>query len=126
MSNPELAFVDLVRLGTFGHTLMLRKSNRKVFVVKCIGYTIVFYLVSEQNGITVMADILKINILKNITEINGLLQKVDDLKRMLSLYVCQIESKYKNARPLKDDPSLMMENVNPKRRKQRVASFSLV
>ncbi|KAG0732824.1 hypothetical protein G6F16_013861 [Rhizopus arrhizus] len=32
MSNPELAFVDLVRLGTFGRTLMLRKSNRKRLV----------------------------------------------------------------------------------------------
>lgn len=32
----------------------------------------------EQNGITVMADILKVNIPKNITEIGGLLQKVDD------------------------------------------------
>lgn len=44
MSNPELAFVDLVRLGTFGRTLMLRKSNRKAIVVQCIGYTIVFLL----------------------------------------------------------------------------------
>lgn len=126
MSNPELAFVDLVRLGTFGRTLMLRKSNRKAIVVQCIGYTVVFYLVLEQNGITVMADILKVNIPKNITEIGGLLQKVDDLKRMISLYACQIESKYKNARPLEDELSSMMENVNPKRRKQRFASFSLV
>ncbi|KAG1126633.1 hypothetical protein G6F42_007635 [Rhizopus arrhizus] len=52
MSNPELAFVDLVRVGAFGRTLMLRKSNRKVIAAKCIGYNIVFYLVSEQDGIT--------------------------------------------------------------------------
>jgi hypothetical protein len=126
MSNSELAFVDLVRLGTFGRALMLRKFNRKAIVIQCIGYNIVFYLVLEQNGITVMADILKIDIPKNITEIGGLLQKVDDLKRIISLYACQIEYKYKNARPLEDELSSVMENVNPKRRKQRVASFSLV
>ncbi|KAG1441163.1 hypothetical protein G6F56_011608 [Rhizopus delemar] len=100
MSNPELAFVDLVRLGTFGRTLMLRKSNRKAIVIQCIGYTIVFYLMLEQNEITIMAEILKINVPKNITEIVGLLQKIDDLKRMMSLYACQIESEYKNARLL--------------------------
>ncbi|KAI7849369.1 hypothetical protein BDC45DRAFT_540100 [Circinella umbellata] len=33
LSNPELDFIDLVRLGTFGRTLMLRKSNRKAIVV---------------------------------------------------------------------------------------------
>jgi hypothetical protein len=125
MSNPELAFVDLVRLGAFGRSLMLRKSNRKAIAVQCIGYTIVFYLLLEQNGITIMADILKINISKNITEIGDLLQKVDDLKRIISLYECQMESKYKNARPLEDELNSMMENVNPKRRKQRVAFFSL-
>lgn len=48
---------------------------------------------------------------KNITEIGGLLQKVDDLKRIMSLYACQIESKYKNARPLEDGLSSIMENV---------------
>lgn len=58
MSDPELAFVDLVRLGTFGRTPMLRQSSRNAIVVQCIGYNIVFYLVLEQNGITVMADIL--------------------------------------------------------------------
>ena len=84
MSNTELAFVDLVRLGTFGRSLMLRKSNRKAIVIQCIGYTIVFYLLLEQNGITIMADILKINIPKNITEIGDLLQKVDVLKRIIS------------------------------------------
>jgi hypothetical protein len=44
MSNSELAFVDLVRLATFGRTLMLRKSNRNAIVVQYIGYNIVFLL----------------------------------------------------------------------------------
>ncbi|KAL7309080.1 hypothetical protein PS15m_011203 [Mucor circinelloides] len=68
MSNLELAFVDLVRLGTFSHTLMLIKSNRKAIVVQCIGYNIVFHLVLEQNEITIMAGVLNIHIPKNITE----------------------------------------------------------
>ncbi|KAL7327388.1 hypothetical protein PS15p_205825 [Mucor circinelloides] len=41
-SNPELAFIDLVCLGTFARSLMLRKSNRKVLVIQCVGYTMVF------------------------------------------------------------------------------------
>ncbi|KAI7849366.1 hypothetical protein BDC45DRAFT_540098 [Circinella umbellata] len=94
LSNPELAFIDLVRL--------------------------------EHNGVTIMSDILEINIPKNITEIGALLRKVDDLKRIPSLYACQIEPKYKNTRPLEDKLSSMMESVNPKRRMKRVPSFSLV
>lgn len=78
MSKPELTFVDLVRLGTFGRTLMLRKSNIKAIVVQCIEYTIVSYLALEQNGVTIMADILKINIPKNITEISGLLLRPEN------------------------------------------------
>ncbi|KAI7895865.1 uncharacterized protein EV154DRAFT_494002 [Mucor mucedo] len=36
-SNPELAFKDLVRLGTFSRRLMLRKNNSTVIFVQCIG-----------------------------------------------------------------------------------------
>ncbi|KAG2205403.1 hypothetical protein INT47_007188 [Mucor saturninus] len=32
--DPELAFINLVRLGTFARSLMLRKSNRKVLVIR--------------------------------------------------------------------------------------------
>ncbi|CEG76512.1 hypothetical protein RMATCC62417_11401 [Rhizopus microsporus] len=56
MSNPELAVVGLIRLGIFGRTFILRKSNRRVIVIQYIGYTIIFYLASEQDEITVMAD----------------------------------------------------------------------
>ncbi|CAO3694741.1 unnamed protein product [Rhizopus stolonifer] len=69
-SDQEFAFMDLVRLGTFARSLMLRKSNRKILVIQCIGYTMVsffffFYLVSKHfDGITQMAEILTINITK--------------------------------------------------------------
>lgn len=42
MANPELGFVDLVRLGTFDRILMLRKSNRKAILIQCVGYSILF------------------------------------------------------------------------------------
>ncbi|CAO0799915.1 unnamed protein product [Mucor circinelloides] len=126
-SNPELAFIDLVRLGTFARSLMLRKSNRKVLVIQCVGYTMVFYLVSEHSdGITQMVEILTIDVPKEITEIGGLLQKIDDLKRLFLLYDHQLEPRYINVRALEDDPALTMETINPKRRKKRIPSFSLV
>lgn len=126
-SNPELAFIDLVRLGTFARSLMLRKSNRKVLVIQCVGYTMVFYLVSEHSdGITQMVEILTIDVPKEITEIGGLLQKIDDLKRLFLLYDHQLEPRYINVRALEDDPTLTVETINPKRRKKRIPSFSLV
>lgn len=42
---------------------------------------------------------------KNTTEIGGLLQEIHDY------IMCQIEPKYKIARPLEDEPSSMMENI---------------
>jgi hypothetical protein len=126
-SDPELAFMDLVRLGTFARRLMLRKSNRKVIVIQCVGYTMVFYLVSEHSdGITLMAEILTIDVPKEISEIGGVLQKVDDLKRLFLLYEHQLEPRYKNSRAPEDDLASTMETINPKRRKQRTPSFSLV
>lgn len=126
-SDPELAFMDLVRLGTFARSLMLRKSNRKVLVIQCVGYTMVFYLVSEHSdGITQMAEILTIDAPKEITEVGGLLQKIDDLKRLFLLYDHQLEPRYINVRALEDDPTLTMKTINPKRRKKRIPSFSLV
>lgn len=111
LSNPELAFVDLVRLGTFGLNLVLKKSTKKAVVIQ------------HYNGITIMADILNISIPKYITEIAALLHKVDDIIRLASLYTCQIECRYKRA-ALEDDMTSMMENVKPNRRKQRLGSFS--
>ncbi|KAG0739231.1 hypothetical protein G6F57_011885 [Rhizopus arrhizus] len=126
-SDPELAFMDLVRLGTFARSLMLRKSNRKVLVIQCVGYTMVFYLVSEHSdGITQMAEILTIDAPKEITEVGGLLQKIDDLKRLFLLYDHQLEPRYINVRAPEDDLTSTMETINPKRRKRRIPSFSLV
>lgn len=126
-SDPELAFIDLVRLGTFARSLMLRKSNRNVLVIQCVGYTMVFYLVSEHSeGITQMVEILAMDVPKEITEIGGLLQKIDDLKRLFSLYDHQLEPRYINVRVLGDDPTFTMETINPKRRKKRIPSFSLL
>ncbi|KAF7721221.1 hypothetical protein EC973_005097 [Apophysomyces ossiformis] len=86
-SNPELAFMDLVRLGTFSRRLMLRKNNRKVIVVQCIGYHMVFYLVPAfTEEITQLAEILSIDVPKEIGQIGCLLQKVDDFKRLFLLY----------------------------------------
>jgi hypothetical protein len=61
-----------------------------------------------------MADILRVDIPKDITENGGILQHVDNLKRMISLYACQVEPRYKNARPLDDEIGSVMGNVNPK------------
>ncbi|CEG70230.1 hypothetical protein RMATCC62417_06166 [Rhizopus microsporus] len=126
-SNLELAFMGLVRLSTFARSLMLRKSNRKVLAIQCIGYTMVFYLVSEHSdGITQMTEILTIDVPKEITEINGLLQKIDDLKRLSLLYDHQRKPHYINFRAPEDDPTSTMETINPKRCKKRIPSFSLV
>ncbi|KAI8064049.1 hypothetical protein BDF21DRAFT_347011 [Thamnidium elegans] len=123
----ELAFMDLVCLGVFAHSLMLRKANRKVLVVQCIGYTMVFYLVSEGSyGITTMAEFLTIDVPKYISEIGGLLQKVDDLKRLFLLYDQHMEPHYVNVTAPEDDAASTMETINPKRRKTRTPSFSLV
>ncbi|KAG1520428.1 hypothetical protein G6F45_009383 [Rhizopus arrhizus] len=126
-SDPELAFMDLVRLGTFSRSLMLRKPNRKVLVIQCVGYTMIFYLVSEHSdGFIQMVEILTIDVLKEITEIGGLLQKIDDLKRLFLLYEHQLEPRYINVRAPEDDLTSTMETINPKRRKRRIPSFSLV
>ncbi|KAI9474190.1 MAG: hypothetical protein EXX96DRAFT_602437 [Benjaminiella poitrasii] len=126
-SDLELAFIVLIRLSTFARSLMLRKSSRKVLVIQCVGYTMVFYLVSEySDSITQMAEILTIDIPKDITEINGLLQNIDNLKRLFLLYDHQLKPQYINFRASGDDPRSAMETINPKRRKKRIPSFSLV
>lgn len=126
-SDLELVFMDLVRLGVFARSLMLRKANRKVLVVQCIGYTMIFYLVSEHSyGITTMAELLTIDVPKYISEIGGLLQKVDDLKRLFLLYDQHMEPHYVNVTAPEDDAASTMETINPKRRKTRTPSFSLV
>lgn len=127
-SNPELAFMDLVRLGTFSRRLMLRKNNRKVIVVQCIGYHMVFYLVSAfTEEITQLAEILSIDVPKEIGQIGCLLQKVDDFKRLFLLYEHQIETRYKISRALEEeDAAPPIDAINPKRRKQKTPSFSLV
>ncbi|KAI7901289.1 uncharacterized protein BX663DRAFT_487469 [Cokeromyces recurvatus] len=63
---------------------------------------------------------------KDIKEISGLLQKVDDLKRLFLLYDHQLESRYINFRAPEDDPTSTMETINFKRRKKRIPSFSLI
>ncbi|KAG1138124.1 hypothetical protein G6F37_010805 [Rhizopus arrhizus] len=127
-SNPELAFMDLVRLGTFSRRLMLRKNNRKVIVVQCIGYHLVFYLVSTfTEEITQLAGILSIDVPKEIGQIGCLLQKVDDFKRLFLLYEHQIETWYRISRALEEeDAAPPIDAINPKRRKQKIPSFSLV
>ncbi|KAK4509863.1 uncharacterized protein ATC70_007167 [Mucor velutinosus] len=127
-SNPELAFMDLIRLGIFSRRLMLRKNNQKVIVIQCIGYHMVFYLVSEfSEGIAQMAEILSIDVPKEIGQMGHLLQKVDDLKRLFQLYEHQMETRYKNSRALEEEnPASPIDAINPKRRKQRIPSFSLV
>ncbi|KAI8058912.1 uncharacterized protein B0P05DRAFT_581496 [Gilbertella persicaria] len=127
-SNPELAFMDLVRLGTFSRRLMLRENNRKVIVVQCIGYQMVFYLVSAFiEEITQLAEILSIDVPKEIGRIGCLLQKVDDFKRLFFLYEHQRETRYKISRALEEeDVAPPIDAINPKRRKQKIPSFSLV
>ncbi|CEP15334.1 hypothetical protein [Parasitella parasitica] len=127
-SNPELAFMDLVRLGAFSRRLMLRKNNRKVIVVQCIGYHMVFYLVSAfTEEITQMAEILSIDVPTEISQIGCLLQKVDDFKRLFLLYEHQMETRYKISRALEEaDAAPLIDAINPKRRKQKILSFSLV
>ncbi|KAI9012017.1 hypothetical protein CLU79DRAFT_890826 [Phycomyces nitens] len=112
-SDPESTFMDF--------------ANRKALVIQCVGYTMLFYLVSEHsNGITQMAEILKVDVPKEIGEIGGLLQKIDDLKRLFSLYDHQLETQYSNPRILEDDLTLTIDSINPKRRKQKIPSFSLL
>ncbi|KAI9324584.1 hypothetical protein BD770DRAFT_335016, partial [Pilaira anomala] len=126
-SDLELAYMDLVRLGVFARSLMLKKANRRVLVVQCIGYTMIFYLVSEHSyGITTMAELLTIDVPKCISEIGGLLQKVDDLKRLFLLYDQHMEPHYVNVTAHEYDAASTMETINPKRRKTRTPSFSLV
>ena len=121
-SNPELAFMDLVRLGRFSRRLMLRKNNRKVILVQCIGYHTVFYLVSAfTEEITQLAEILSIDVPKEIGQIGCLLQKVDDFKRLFLLYDHQIETRYKISRALEEeDVAPPIDAINPKRRKQTI------
>ncbi|CEJ01843.1 hypothetical protein RMCBS344292_15864 [Rhizopus microsporus] len=115
-SNPELAFMDLIRLSAFARRLMLHKINRKMIVIQCIGYHMVFYVISEfSEGITQIAEILTIDVPKEIDEIGSLLQKVDDIKRLLLLYEHQMETHYKNSRALEEDPASSIDTINPKR-----------
>jgi hypothetical protein len=61
---------------------MLRKVNIKALVIQCVGYVMVFYVVSEHSdGIINMAEFLTIGSPKEIAEIDGLLRKVYYLKR---------------------------------------------
>ncbi|KAG1471838.1 hypothetical protein G6F56_001895 [Rhizopus delemar] len=97
-----------------------------VVVIQYIGYTMVSYLVSEHSdGITQMAKVLKIDVPKEIAEVSGLLQKIDDLKRIFLLYDHQLKTRYINFRAPEDNPASIVETINPKRRKKRVPSFSL-
>ncbi|CEP13556.1 hypothetical protein [Parasitella parasitica] len=73
-----------------------------------------------------MAELLTIDVQKYISEIGGLLQKVDDLKRLLLLYDQHMEPHYVNVTAPEDDAASTMEIINPKRRKTRTPSFSLV
>ncbi|KAF1800532.1 hypothetical protein FB192DRAFT_1381200, partial [Mucor lusitanicus] len=87
----------------------------------------VFYLVSAfTDEITQMAEILSIDVPKDIGQIGCLLQKVDNLKRLSFLYEHQIETRYKTSRPLEEqDAAPPVNAINPKRRKQKIPSFSL-
>lgn len=83
---------------------MLQKSNQKAILVQCICYQMVFYLVSEfSEGIIKMAEILTIDVPKEIDKIDSFLQKVDDTKRLSPLYDHQMETSYKNSRSLDDE-----------------------
>jgi hypothetical protein len=86
----------------------------------------VFYLVCEHaKGITQMAEILNVDVPKDIGELSCLLQKVDDFKRLYSLRHSHMERRYANTRVLEEDPISTTEMLNPKRHKAKVPSFSL-
>lgn len=127
-SNPELAFQDLARLGIFSRQLSSRKSNSKVISIQCIGPAVVFYLVFEQvPGVTIMAEILTIEIPRDSTQIGSLLTNVDDLKRVPSLSEQELVPAYRESMvDMNESPMLFMQAVNPKKRKQPHPSFSLV
>ncbi|KAI9248980.1 hypothetical protein EDC94DRAFT_527978, partial [Helicostylum pulchrum] len=125
-SDLELAFMDLVRLGVFARSLVKKSKSKSTC---CTMYWLYygFYLVSEHSyGITTMAELLTIDVPKYISEIGGLLQKVDDLKRLFLLYDQHMEPHYVNVTAPEDDAASTIETINPKRRKTRTPSFSLV
>lgn len=99
-----------------------------MIVVQCIVYHMVLYLVSAfTEEITQLAEILSIDAPKEIGQIGCLLQKVDDFKWLFLLYEHQIETRYKILRALeKEDAARLIDAINPKRRKQKTLSLSLV
>lgn len=74
--------MDFVSLGTFARSIMLRKVDIKVLVIRRVGYVMIFYAVSEHSdGIINIPEFLTIGSPKEIVEIGGLLKKVYYLKR---------------------------------------------
>lgn len=79
--KPRVGFCGFSLFGhLWSYSYANPPPNRKVIVIQCIGYAVLFDLLSEHNGTTMIADILKSNTSKIITEIGTLLQKVDRLK----------------------------------------------
>ncbi|KAG1135655.1 hypothetical protein G6F37_012419 [Rhizopus arrhizus] len=123
-TNAELAFADLVRLSTFSRDLMLRKENKKAISIQAIGYRVIVYFVEETFlGVTTMSEILSFDVPSTICSIADLINKMDQLKRVRHVLDTECQSRYKYPRPLTDDTKV---DVNPKRRKSRTPSFSLL
>lgn len=124
-SDTELAFVDLVRLATFAKDLSKRKENRKSFTVQVIGYNVIIYFIEESfPDVSTMTEVLSLTIPKSICELSGLVAEVNNLKKICNAVDSQCKSQYKHSRPLTTDIDTVA--INPKRRKARVPSFSLL
>ncbi|GAA5796739.1 hypothetical protein HPULCUR_002114 [Helicostylum pulchrum] len=123
-ANGELAFADLIRLSTFSRDLLLRKENKKAISIQAIGYRVVIYFIEETfPGVTIMSEILSFNVPSTICGIAGLINKIDQLKRVRHILDTECQSRYKYPRPLTDDTKA---DINTKRRKSRTLSFSLL
>lgn len=73
-----------------------------------------------------MAEVLTIGVSREITETGDLLPTIDYLKRLFLLYDYQPDPRYVNVRAREDNPTSIIESINPKRRKKRVPFFFLM
>ncbi|KAI8890562.1 hypothetical protein K501DRAFT_328517 [Backusella circina FSU 941] len=123
-ASSELAFADLVRLSIFSRDLMLRKENKKAISIQAIGYRVIIYFIEEAfPSVTIMSEILSFDVPRTICDIAGLVNKMDQLKRVCHALDTECRARYKYPRPLTDDIKV---GLNPKRRKLRTPSFSLL
>lgn len=123
-TNLELTFADLFRLSILSRDLMLRKEIKKAITIQAVVYRIVVYFVEETfPDVTTMTEILSFDVPSTTCGIGGLINKMDQLKRVRHVLNTECQSRYKYARPLTDSKEIA---VNPKCRKSRTPSFSLL